>query len=334
MKIAVVGATGMVGGKMLKVMEEQHVLPDVLIPAASERSVGKQVMFNGSPVEVVGVGQAIEMCPDVAIFSAGAEASLKYAKQFASKGCYVIDNSSAWRMDKDVPLVVPEINADTISPETHIIANPNCSTIGMVMAVAPLHRMYGVRRLVISTYQSVTGSGMRGLNQLEREEKGEKADNPAYPHPIFRNIIPHGGSFCEDGYTTEEQKLVNETRKILNAPQIAVSATVARVPVIGGHSESVNIEFEKSYDIKDVVSILEHTEGIVVQDNPAENLYPMPISAHDRDEVFVGRIRRDTSIANGLNIWLVSDNLRKGAATNAVQIAKVVINNILKHPIR
>jgi len=324
----------MVGGKMLKVMEEQHVLPDVLIPAASERSVGKQVMFNGSPVEVVGVGQAIEMCPDVAIFSAGAEASLKYAKQFASKGCYVIDNSSAWRMDKDVPLVVPEINADTISPETHIIANPNCSTIGMVMAVAPLHRMYGVRRLVISTYQSVTGSGMRGLNQLEREEKGEKADNPAYPHPIFRNIIPHGGSFCEDGYTTEEQKLVNETRKILNAPQIAVSATVARVPVIGGHSESVNIEFEKSYDIKDVVSILEHTEGIVVQDNPAENLYPMPISAHDRDEVFVGRIRRDTSIANGLNIWLVSDNLRKGAATNAVQIAKVVINNILKHPIR
>lgn len=324
----------MVGGKMLKVMEEQQVLPDVLIPAASERSVGKHVMFNGRPVEVVSVGQAIEMCPDVAIFSAGAEASLKYAKQFASKGCYVIDNSSAWRMDKDVPLVVPEINADTITPETHIIANPNCSTIGMVMVVAPLHRMYGVRRLVISTYQSVTGSGMRGLNQLEREEKGEEADNPAYPHPIFRNIIPHGGSFCEDGYTTEEQKLVNETRKILNAPQIAVSATVARVPVIGGHSESVNIEFEKSFDIKDAVSILENTEGIVVQDNPAENLYPMPISAHDRDEVFVGRIRRDPSIANGLNLWLVSDNLRKGAATNAVQIAKVVMDNILKQPIR
>lgn len=319
---------------MLEVMEEQHVFPDVLIPAASERSVGKQLMFNGKPVTVVSVGQAIEMRPDIAIFSAGAEASLAYAGQFARNGCYVIDNSSAWRMDKDVPLVVPEINAETVTADTHIIANPNCSTIGMVMAVAPLHRRYGVKRLVISTYQSVTGSGMRGLNQLEKEEKGEKADNPAYPHPIFRNIIPHGGSFCEDGYTTEEQKLVNETRKILSAPQIAITATVARVPVIGGHSEAVNIEFESAFDLNEVKSILANTPGVVVCDEPEKNVYPTARLAHDRDEVFVGRLRRDFSIANGLNMWVVSDNLRKGAATNAVQIAKVVLNDILKQPLK
>lgn len=330
MKIAVVGATGMVGGKMLQVLDEQHIYPDELIVAASERSVGKKIVFNRQELSVVSVETAIEKRPDIAIFSAGAEASLKYAERFAANGCYVVDNSSAWRMYDHIPLVVPEINADTITRETHIIANPNCSTIGMVMAVAPLHRRYGVKRLVISTYQSVTGSGMKGLGQLEAEERGLKAEEPAYPHQIFRNVLPHGGSFCDNGYTTEEEKLVNETRKILSAPQMAITATVARVPVIGGHSEAVNIEFEHDFNLDDVRSLLVSAPGIIVSDDPSANLYPMAITAHDRDEVFVGRLRRDFSIASGLNLWVVSDNLRKGAATNAVQIAKVVIDKILK----
>ena len=337
MKIAVVGATGLVGSKMLQVLDEQKVQIDELIVAASERSVGKEILFQGKPYKVVSVDEAIEMRPDIAIFSAGGAASKQYAPRFAEKGTFVIDNSSAWRMEKNVPLVVPEINADTITAETRIIANPNCSTIQMVMALAPIHKAFGIKRLVISTYQSVSGSGIKGINQLNREENSQlKTFNsqlstlnsqlpPAYPHQIYRNVLPHGGDFCDNGYTTEEEKLVNETRKILRDNNIAITATVCRVPVTGGHSEAVNVETEKPFEIEEVRRLLEAMPGVVVQDDPAQNLYPMALTAYDRDEVFVGRIRRDYSIANGLNLWIVSDNIRKGAATNAVQIAKYLI---------
>lgn len=327
MKIAVVGATGLVGSKMLQVLEEQDVRIDELLVAASERSIGKEIVFRGKTYPLVSVETAIAACPDIAIFSAGAAASRHYAPLFAAKGTFVIDNSSAWRMDKDVPLVVPEINADTITRDTHIIANPNCSTIQMVMALAPLHKAFEIKRLVISTYQSVSGSGIKGLRQLEGEEQGAEVENPAYPHPIYRNVLPHGGDFCDNGYTTEEEKLVNETRKILRAPHIGITATVCRVPVTGGHSEAVNVAFEKPFELDEVRRLLESFPGVVVQDDPTANLYPMAISSYDRDEVFVGRIRRDFSIANGLNLWIVSDNIRKGAATNAVQIAQYIIRN-------
>ena len=339
MKIAVVGATGLVGSKMLQVLDEQNVHIDELIVAASERSVGKEIIFQGKTHTVVSVDEAIAKRPDIAIFSAGGAASKQYAPRFAEKGTFVVDNSSAWRMEKDVPLVVPEINADTITPDTHIIANPNCSTIQMVMALAPIHKVYGIKRLVISTYQSVSGSGLKGINQLNNEEFSAGTDvarnvstttmKPAYPHQIYRNILPYGGDFCDNGYTTEEEKLVNETRKILRDPNIAITATVCRVPVTGGHSEAVNVETEKPFEIEDVRKMLETTSGIIVQDDPANNLYPMAITAYDRDEVFVGRIRRDYSIANGMNLWIVSDNIRKGAATNAVQIAKYIIETKL-----
>ena len=350
MKIAVVGATGLVGSKMLQVLDEQKIKIDELIVAASEKSVGKEIVFQGKTHHLVTVEEAIEACPDIAIFSAGASASKQYAPLFAEKGCYVIDNSSAWRMFPEIPLVVPEINADTITKDTHIIANPNCSTIEMVLALAPLHKAFDIKRLVISTYQSVSGSGLKGIAQLDREEANSslrggttkqstldyngllcyaRNDVNAYPHQIYRNVLPHGGDFCENGYTTEEEKLVNETRKILRAPQIAITATVCRVPVTGGHSESVNVEFNKPFELTDVRRLLENYPGIVVQDDPAKNLYPMAITAYDKDEVFVGRIRRDFSIANGLNFWVVSDNIRKGAATNAVQIAKYIIEHIL-----
>ena len=343
MRIAVVGATGLVGSKMLQVLDEQHITIDELIVAASERSLGKEIVFRGKVHRVVRVEEAIEACPDIAIFSAGASASRLYAPMFAEKGCYVVDNSSAWRMFPEIPLVVPEINADTITKDTHIIANPNCSTIEMVLALAPLHQAFDIKRLVIATYQSVSGSGLKGIAQLEREEgerlkvKGERFQlspftSPlpnAYPHQIYRNVLPHGGDFCENGYTTEEEKLVNETRKILRAPQVAITATVCRVPVTGGHSEAVNIEFNKPFELDEVRRLLENYPGIVVQDDPAHNVYPMAITAYDRDEVFVGRIRRDFSVENGLNLWVVSDNIRKGAATNAVQIAKYLIENIL-----
>ena len=343
MKIAVVGATGLVGSKMLQVLDEQKIKIDELLVAASERSVGKEIVFQGQTHRVIAVEDAIAARPDIAIFSAGASASKHYAPLFAAKGTYVIDNSSAWRMFPEVPLVVPEINADTITKDTHIIANPNCSTIEMVLALAPLHKAFDIKRLVIATYQSVSGSGLKGINQLDREEveNGKwKVENSslltpnsslpdAYPHQIYRNVLPHGGDFCENGYTTEEEKLVNETRKILRAPQIAITATVCRVPVTGGHSEAVNVEFNKPFELNEVRQLLERYPGIVVQDDPAHNLYPMAITAYDRDEVFVGRIRRDFSIENGLNFWVVSDNIRKGAATNAVQIAKYVIENIL-----
>ena len=329
-----VGATGLVGSKMLQVLDEQKITIDELIVAASEKSIGKEIVFQGKTHRLVSVEDAIEACPDIAIFSAGASASKRYAPLFAEKGTYVVDNSSAWRMNTEVPLVVPEINADTITKDTHIIANPNCSTIEMVMALAPLHQAFDIKRLVIATYQSVSGSGLKGISQLNREETANLspiASNlpNAYPHQIYRNVLPHGGDFLENGYTTEEEKLVNETRKILRAPQIAITATVCRVPVTGGHSEAVNVEFNKPFELEEVRRLLERFPGIVVQDDPTQNLYPMAITAYDKDEVFVGRIRRDFSIENGLNFWVVSDNIRKGAATNAVQIARYLINHIL-----
>ena len=334
MKIAVVGAPGLVGSKMLQVLDEQKVRIDELIVAASERSVGKEIVFQGKTYKVVSVDNAIAARPDIAIFSAGASASKQYAPRFAEKGTYVVDNSSAWRMEKDVPLVVPEINADTITKDTHIIANPNCSTIQMVMALAPIHKAYGIKRLVISTYQSVSGSGLKGINQLNCEELAGYVETrratslptkPAYPHQIYRNVLPHAGDFCDNGYTSEEEKLVNETRKILRDNSIAVTATACRVPATGGHSEAVNVETLRPFEIDDVRKMLEATTGIVVQDDPSANLYPMAITSYDKDEVFVGRIRRDYSIENGMNLWIVSDNIRKGAATNAVQIAKYLI---------
>ena len=334
MRITVVGATGLVGSKMLQVLDEQKIKIDELIVAASEKSVGKEIVFQGKTHKVVRVEDAIEACPDIAIFSAGASASKQYAPLFAAKGTYVIDNSSAWRMFPEIPLVVPEINADVITKDTHIIANPNCSTIQMVLALHPLHKAFDIKRLVIATYQSVSGSGIKGISQLNREENSKlstlNSQLPnAYPHQIYRNVLPHGGDFVEDGYTTEEVKLVNETRKILRAPQIAITATVCRVPVTGGHSEAVNVEFNKPFELDEVRCLLESQPGVVVQDDPSNNVYPMAITSYDKDEVFVGRIRRDFSVANGLNLWVVSDNIRKGAATNAVQIAKYVIDNIL-----
>ena len=326
MKVAVIGATGLVGQKMLQVLAEQNLQIDEIIVAASDKSIGKKVAYKDKELTLISMDQAVEARPDIAIFSAGAEVSLKYAEKFAAVGTYVIDNSSAWRKDKNVPLVVPEINASDISVDNHIIANPNCTTLCMLMALAPLHKRYNAKRLVISTYQSVSGSGQKGLNQLALEQKGEVCDNPAYPTQIHENVIPHGGNFLENGYTAEEEKLVFETNKILHS-DIAVTATVVRVPVYGGHSESINIEFEQDFDLDEVRNILSAAPGVTLYDNPSENIYPTPVMAYDKDDVFVGRIRRDFSIEKGLNIWLVSDNIRKGAATNAVQIAKYIIEN-------
>ena len=326
MKVAVIGATGLVGQKMLQVLAEQNLQIDEIIVAASDRSIGKKVTYKDKELTLISMDQAVEARPNIAIFSAGAEVSLQYAEKFAAVGTYVIDNSSAWRKDKNVPLVVPEINASDISIDNHIIANPNCTTICMLMALAPLHKKYNAKRLVISTYQSVSGSGQKGLNQLALEQKGEHCDNPAYPTQIHENVIPHGGNFMENGYTAEEEKLVFETNKILHS-NIAVTATVVRVPVYGGHSESINIEFEQDFDLDEVRTILSNAPGVTLYDNPSENVYPTPVMAYDKDDVFVGRIRRDFSIDKGLNIWLVSDNIRKGAATNAVQIAKYIIEN-------
>ncbi|MBQ4548464.1 MAG: aspartate-semialdehyde dehydrogenase [Bacteroidales bacterium] len=329
MKVAVIGATGLVGQKMLQVLSEQKLPVDEIIVAASEKSVGKKINYEDKEITIISVDQAVEEIPDIAIFSAGAEVSLQYAKKFAEKGTYVIDNSSAWRKDKEIPLVVPEINASDINVDNHIIANPNCTTICMLMALAPLHKKYNAKRLVISTYQSVSGSGQKGLDQLACEQRGEVSDNPAYPCQIHENVIPHGGNFLDNGYTAEEEKLVFETNKILHS-DIAVTATVVRVPVYGGHSESINVEFEHDFDLDEVRDILSKSEGVVVYDNPSENIYPTPVMAYDKDEVFVGRLRRDFSRDKSLNMWLVSDNIRKGAATNAVQIAKYVIENFKK----
>jgi aspartate-semialdehyde dehydrogenase len=321
MKTAVVGATGMVGRTMIKVLEERNFPVTGLIPAASERSVGKELTFKGRSVKVVSVMEAIEAKPVFAIFSAGAAVSKEWAPAFAENGTVVIDNSSAWRMDGNVPLVVPEINSHAIKKGDRIIANPNCSTIQMVMALAPLHRKYKIRRLVVATYQSVTGTGVKAVTQMENERAGLKGEM-AYHYPIDMNCFPHGGTFQSDGYTTEEQKLIDETRKILEDQTIMVTATVVRIPVVGGHSEAVNVEFEKDFNIDDVRFLISQFPGVIVYDNPAEFKYPMPIMAHNRDEVFVGRIRRDLSREKCLNLWIVSDNIRKGAATNAIQIAE------------
>ncbi len=324
MKVALAGATGLVGTVMIKVLEERDFPCTEFVPAASERSVGKEVIFRGKLHKIVSMADAVEARPDLAIFSAGGSVSKQWAEKFSANGTFVIDNSSAWRLHDHVPLVVPEINAHTLTPESRIIANPNCSTIQLVLALAPLHRAFKVKRLVVATYQSVTGTGVKAVKQLEDERAGRQGEM-AYPHPIDLNCFPHGGEFSDNGYTSEELKLLNETRKILEAPEIKVTATVVRIPVLGGHSEAVNVEFENDFDILEVRQMLRATPGIVVQDNPSQNLYPMPRVAHNRDEVFVGRIRRDHSVPFGLNMWIVADNLRKGAATNAIQIAQKLL---------
>ena len=324
MKVAVVGATGVVGRKMMEVLAERNFPVTELLPVASERSWGRKVQFQRREWTVISADEAIARRPVLALFSAGGGTSAQLAPRFAEAGCYVVDNSSFWRMDPSVPLVVPEINADVITPEDRIIANPNCSTIQMVLPLSPLHRAYGIKRIVVSTYQSVTGAGQKGIEQLEAERAGGSGNK--FPHPIDMNILPHIDSFLPDGYTKEEMKMVNETRKILRDETIAVSATTVRVPVEGGHSESVNIEFRRPFELSDVRRLVAETPGVVVQDDPANNLYPMPLYAWGKDEVFVGRIRRDTSVENGLNLWCVADNIRKGAATNAVQIAEFLLS--------
>jgi len=328
MKVAVVGATGMVGEEMLKVLSERKFPVTELIPVASERSVGKEVEFNGSIYKVVGLEQAVQMKADIALFSAGGETSLEWAPKFASAGTTVIDNSSAWRMDPSKKLVVPEINAGQLCKEDKIIANPNCSTIQMVMVLAPLHAKYKIERVIVSTYQSITGTGVKAVQQLDNEYAGIKAEM-AYKYPIHRNAIPQCDSFEDNGYTKEEMKLVRETQKIIGDDSIRVTATAVRVPIVGGHSEAVNVEFANDFDINEVRSILYNTSGVVVQDNNDTFTYPMPMYAQGKDDVFVGRLRRDESQPNTLNMWIVADNLRKGAATNTVQIAEYLVNNDL-----
>jgi aspartate-semialdehyde dehydrogenase len=322
MKVAVIGATGMVGNVMLQVLKEQNFPITTLIPVASEKSVGKKMEFGGLAFEVVGLQTAVEMRPDIAIFSAGGETSLIWAPKFAEVGTVVIDNSSAWRMDPTKKLIVPEINGHLLTKEDKIIANPNCSTIQLVMVLAPLHKRYGIKRVIVSTYQSITGTGVKAVEQMENERAGISGEM-AYKYPIDKNCIPQCDSFEDNGYTKEEMKLTNETKKILD-PSILVTATAVRVPVVGGHSEAVNIEFEKDFNLDEVRKILHETSGITLQDNQDTYTYPMPKYAQGKDDVFVGRIRRDESQANSLNLWIVADNLRKGAATNAVQIAKIV----------
>lgn len=326
MKVAVVGATGMVGQVMLKVLAERDFPITELIPVASERSVGKKVTYKDKEYTIHSMEDAIAAKPQIAIFSAGGNTSKEFAPQFAEVGTTVIDNSSAWRMDPTKKLVVPEINATSLTKEDKIIANPNCSTIQMVLAMSPLHREYGIKRLVISTYQSITGTGVKAVEQLENEYAGEKGEM-AYPYPIHRNAIPACDVFEENGYTKEELKLVNETQKILDDRSIAVTATAVRIPVVGGHSESVNVELRAPFEEKDIRKVLNETSGVTVQDNPDTNTYPMPIYAEGKNDVFVGRIRRDYSQDNTVNMWIVSDNLRKGAATNAVQIGEYLVAN-------
>jgi aspartate-semialdehyde dehydrogenase len=321
MKVAVIGATGMVGQVMLKVLAERNFSITELIPVASERSVGKKINFVGTSYTVVGLATAVAMKADVALFSAGGETSLEWAPKFAEAGTTVIDNSSAWRMDPSKKLIVPEINASELTPKDKIIANPNCSTIQMLVALAPLQKNFGIERLVISTYQSITGTGVKAVEQLENEYQGKKGEM-AYPYPIHRNAIPHCDVFQENGYTKEEMKLIQETHKILGDEDIRITATAVRIPVIGGHSESINVQLKKDASVFEVQSLLNQSPGVTVQDNPDTNTYPMPIYAEGKDEVFVGRIRKDFSQESSLNMWIVSDNLRKGAATNTIQIAE------------
>ena len=324
MRVAVVGVTGMVGNVMLEVLKEHNFPVTELIPVASEKSIGKKINFKGKEYSVIGLEQAVSLKPDVALFSAGASVSKEWAPRFAQVGTTVVDNSSAWRMDETKKLVIPEINADVLTKDDKIIANPNCSTIQMLVALAPLQAKYGIKRIVVSTYQSITGTGVKAVRQLENEYKGEKGEM-AYHYPIHRNAIPHCDVFEENGYTKEEMKLVRETKKILRDDTIAVTATAVRIPVVGGHSESINVELKTDFSIDEVRALIAKSAGIKVQDNTDTNTYPMPIYAHGKDEVFVGRIRRDESQANTLNLWVVADNLRKGAATNTIQIAEYLI---------
>ncbi|MCD6347113.1 MAG: aspartate-semialdehyde dehydrogenase [Bacteroidales bacterium] len=340
MKLAVVGATGLVGQKVLQILEERDFHVTELILVASEKSIGKKVVFKGKKHSVVGMQTAVDMKPAIAIFSAGRQTAIDWAPAFAENGTFVIDNSSAWRMHPDVPLVIPEINPESIGKSDRIIANPNCSTIQMLIALAPLQKTFGIKRIVVSTYQSVTGTGVKAVQQLESEERlsqehknkdqsgcqnDQAVTNTAYPHPIHRNCIPHCDTFLDNGYTKEEMKLVNETRKIFDDDSIQLTATAVRVPVIGGHSESINVELRKEFVLAEVKALFSEAPGLVLVDDPNANLYPMALNAHEKDDVFVGRIRQDNSLINALNIWVVSDNLRKGAATNAIQIAEYLI---------
>lgn len=330
MKLAVVGATGLVGGEILKVLEERDFPVDELLPVASEKSVGKEVFFKGKPYKIVSVEDAIAARPDIAIFSAGGGTSLALAPKFAEVGTTVVDNSSAWRMDPSKKLIVPEINAHVLEDQDKIIANPNCSTIQMVLALAPLHKKYKIERIVVSTYQSVTGTGKAAVDQLMQEREGEEGTK-VYPHPIDMNVLPHIDVFFDNGYTKEEMKMVKETQKIFGDDSIRVTATTVRIPAIGGHSEAVNVEFAEEFDLGEVRQLLSETPGVVVQDDVKNNVYPMPIYAHGKDEVFVGRLRRDETQPKTLNMWIVADNLRKGAATNAVQIAEYLVERSLVH---
>ena len=328
MKVAVVGATGMVGRIMLKVLEERNFPVTELYPVASEKSIGTEILFKNKAYKVIGLEEAVGLKPDLALFSAGGDTSLEWAPKFAKNGTTVVDNSSAWRMDKTKKLVIPEINADELTSEDKIIANPNCSTIQLLMALKPLHDKYKIKRVVVSTYQSITGTGVKAVQQLENEYAGKKGEM-AYPYPIHKNAIPQCDDFTENGYTKEEMKLTNETKKILGDESVKVSATAIRIPVVGGHSESVNIEFEHDFEENEVRKILNDFPGVTVKDNPELNTYPMPVYAEGKDDVFVGRIRRDYSQPKTLNMWIVADNLRKGAATNAVQIAEYLVDKKL-----
>lgn len=324
MKVAVVGATGMVGQVMLNVLEERNFPLTELIPVASKKSVGKEISFQGKQYKVVDLATAVQLKPELALFSAGGETSLEWAPKFAAVGTRVVDNSSAWRMDVDKKLIIPEINAHTLTKDDFIIANPNCSTIQLLMALHPIHQQYGIQRAIVSTYQSITGTGVQAVQQLENESQGKEGEM-AYPYPIHKNAIPHCDVFLENDYTKEEMKLTNETKKILGDNSVQVVATAVRIPVVGGHSESVNLELIKAFEIKDIKKLLSETSGVLLQDQVEVNQYPMPIYAEGKDEVFVGRIRRDFTRENALNLWIVADNLRKGAATNTVQIAEYLL---------
>lgn len=328
MKLAVVGATGMVGEVMLQILSERNFPYSKLILVASEKSVGKKIIFRSNSHEVVGLNKAVSMKPDLALFSAGGSTSLEWAPKFAKAGTVVIDNSSAWRMDPTKKLIIPEINAAQLTLADKIIANPNCSTIQMLMALAPLQENYGIERIIVSTYQSITGTGVKAVQQLENEYKGEIGEM-AYPYQIHQNALPHCDLFMDNGYTKEEMKLVNETHKILDDNSIGVSATAIRIPVVGGHSESINVQLKKDFDLAAIRKLLSESPGLIVQDNPESNTYPMPIYAAGKNEVFVGRIRRDDSQDKTLNLWVVADNLRKGAATNTIQIAEYLIQENL-----
>jgi aspartate-semialdehyde dehydrogenase len=329
MKLAVVGATGLVGSEILEVLDEHNFPYDELLLVASERSVGKQIEYKGKKHTVIGLADAVAAKPEIAIFSAGGSTSLEWAPKFAEVGTFVIDNSSAWRMDPSKKLIVPEINAKEISKEDKIIANPNCSTIQMVLALEPLRQRYGIKRIVVSTYQSVTGTGKAAVDQMMAERSGEANPPMVYPHKIDMNVLPHIDVFQPNGYTKEEMKMINETKKIFSDNSIQVTSTTVRIPTMGGHSEAVNVEFKQDFDLAEVKSLLENAPGVIVQDDPTNFVYPMPITSHKKDEVFVGRLRRDESQPNTLNMWIVADNLRKGAATNAVQIAEYLLENKL-----